>query len=130
MEEVESLCLKIRDLLENGDPSLVSFPLELLARECLNNAVLHGSQKNAEKKIALKLWIGRVWLRLQVSDEGPGFNWRKKRGEQKDLDIEATSGRGLLLFAVYAGRVQFNRSGNKITLWVQKKAQTGKERSA
>jgi serine/threonine-protein kinase RsbW len=130
MEEVESLCLKIRDLLENGDPSLVSFPLELLARECLNNAVLHGNQKNAEKKIVLRLWIGRVWLRLQVSDEGPGFNWRKKRSKERDLDTEATSGRGLPLFAVYAGRVQFNRSGNQITLWVQKKAQTGKERSA
>jgi len=125
MEEVESLCLKIRGFMENGDPGLVSFPVELLARECLNNAVLHGNRGDAAKKIDFRLWVGRVWIRFQVSDEGPGFDWRKNRSAEPDLD--STSGRGLPLYAMYANRVRFNRNGNQITLWVQKKRQTRKE---
>jgi len=89
--------------------------------------VLHGNRKDPEKKIVLRLWIGRVWIRLQVSDEGPGFDWRKKR--KTDLDTDATSGRGLQLYEVYAHRVQFNRNGNQITLWMQKKSQTKKSQS-
>jgi serine/threonine-protein kinase RsbW len=129
MEEVESLCLRIRGFLENGNPSLVSFPVELLARECLNNAVLHGSRSDAGKKIELRLWVGRVWVRLQVSDEGQGFDWRKPRSEGADTGSDATSGRGLLLYAAYAHRVQFNRIGNRITLWIPKKKQTEKSQS-
>ena len=88
------------------------------------NALTHGNRNNAEKSIDLRIYVGRLWIRLQVGDEGPGFNWRKMR--QRELDTDATSGRGLKLYAIYAVRVRFNRRGNQITLWMSKKSQTGK----
>jgi anti-anti-sigma factor len=123
--DVEALCQKIRNLLQANDLSRACFPVELLARECLNNAVIHGNRKNADKSIALCLWVGREWIRLQVRDEGPGFAWRKTH--QNRLDTTASSGRGLQLYALYAERVRFNRSGNQITLWISKKNRIGKE---
>lgn len=123
--EAESLCLKIRDLLKSNHPGEVCFAVELLARECLNNAVNHGNRNDADKSVLLRLWLGRKWIRLEVNDEGPGFDWRT--GLESNLNTTATSGRGLHLYALYAERVRFNRRGNQITLWVGRKNRMGKE---
>jgi anti-anti-sigma factor len=123
--EAESLCMKIRELMRANDLVRLSFPVELLARECLANAVLHGNRKQEDKSVSLRLWLGRDWIRLQVSDEGPGFAWQKAL--RKEADVTASSGRGLRLCALYAERVRFNRRGNEITLWINKKSEKGKE---
>jgi anti-sigma regulatory factor (Ser/Thr protein kinase) len=121
MEAAESLCLKIRDMLHASSLSELCFPVELLSRECLNNAVIHGNENAADKSVVLRLLIGRDWIHLQVSDEGPGFDWREAR--KKRLDTSKCSGRGLQLCMLYAERVRFNRSGSQITLWISKKRQ-------
>jgi len=125
MTEADSLCLEIRALLQPRDLDRICFPVELLTRECLANAVTHGNRSDPGKWIVLRLWAGREWIRLQVTDEGPGFAWRKIR--QSKLDTAASSGRGLQLYTLYAERVRFNRSGNQITLWISKTNRTRKE---
>jgi serine/threonine-protein kinase RsbW len=125
MAEAESLCIKVRDLLQKKGLSRACFPAELLARESLNNAVLHGNRNDADKSILFRLWIGREWIRLQVTDQGPGFDWRKANKNRSSTT--ASSGRGLPIYALYAKRVQFNRRGNQITLWISKSNRTGKD---
>lgn len=115
---VDALCLEIRALLQTNDLCEAGFAVELLAREVLNNAVIHGNRNDAAKAIMLRIWVGREWIRLQVGDEGCGFAWRKAR--PNGLNTTACSGRGLQLCALYAGRVRFNRRGNQITLWIKK----------
>jgi serine/threonine-protein kinase RsbW len=119
LEEAELLCLRIRKMLEKNGLSPLCFTVELLARECLANAVNHGNRNDPDKSIVFRFSIGREWIRMQVSDEGPGFAWRK--AYQKRLIATKPSGRGLRLYALYAERVQFNRCGNQITLWISKK---------
>jgi serine/threonine-protein kinase RsbW len=125
LAEAESLCIKVRELLQKKGLSQYCFAVELLARECLNNAVLHGNRNDANKSVLFRLWIEREWIRLQVTDEGPGFDWRK--ANQNRSGTTASSGRGLQLYELYAGRVQFNRRGNRITLWISKLNRTGEE---
>jgi serine/threonine-protein kinase RsbW len=125
LTEAESLCIKVRELLQKKGLSRYCFAVELLARECLNNAVLHGNRNDADKSVSFRLWIGREWIRLQVTDEGPGFDWRK--ANQNRSGTTASSGRGLPLYALYAERVRFNRRGNQITLWISKSNRTGKD---
>ena len=119
MEEAELLCLKIRELLQSNCLARFRFPVEILARESLANAVNHGNGNGAANSIVLQLRNGRSWLRLQVTDNGPGFAWRK--AIQKDADVKEPCGRGLRLYATYAERFRFNPCGNRITLWVDKK---------
>lgn len=119
MADVDSLCLRIRELLQQNGLSEVRFLVELLARECLNNARIHGNQHQADKSIEFSLRIGREWIRLQIADEGTGFAWRKARKNRAVTNVP--SGRGLQLCWLYADRVQFNRSGNQISLWISKK---------
>jgi serine/threonine-protein kinase RsbW len=127
LDEAELLCLRIRRMLENNDLPMLCFPVELLARECLANAIKHGNRNDAAKSIVLRFLIGREWIRLQVSDEGSGFAWQKTYQER--LSTTKPSGRGLRLYELYAERVRFNRCGNQITLWISKKNRRGKDDS-
>ena len=118
MEDAESLCIEIRQFMLNAGLGELCFSIELLARECLSNAVIHGNGSAADKSLELNISIGKIWIRLEVKDQGSGFRWRNAR--KKALDDTASSGRGLQICTLYADRVRFNRSGNEVELWIRK----------
>jgi len=123
LAEVDPVCREIRAFLEDKGQKAACFPVELLAREWLNNAIIHGNGRDAAKKVALNLEVGRKWICLQIIDEGRGFNWRKaKRAPPEDT---VTGGRGMPISAVYAQRVSFNQRGNRVTLWLKKENKGG-----
>jgi serine/threonine-protein kinase RsbW len=109
----------IRYFMKGNGLSDDSFKIELIARECLNNAVIHGNTRKNSECARLEIKIGKKWIHLQVTDCGPGFNWKKAIHSMR-LDDKALSGRGLSIIKQYANRVCFNRRGNQITLWIQK----------
>ena len=118
LAQVDKVCLEIRAFLSAGGLAAKSFAVELIARECLNNAVIHGNQKHGNKKVRLELHPGRRWLRLKIADEGAGFNWRA--AGRIAAGATAVNGRGLAIGRLYADRIAFNRRGNQITLWLDK----------
>jgi anti-sigma regulatory factor (Ser/Thr protein kinase) len=113
--EVDNCCREVREwLTENGLLADI-FPVELLLRESLNNAMLHGNGGDCARKVTVEMRIGRKWIILRVTDEGAGFNCSKVREAVPDPD--ATCGRGLAIYALYAQRVIFNSKGNQVSLW-------------
>ena len=90
------------------------FALELLIREALTNAVVHGCQCDPSKHVAciLRARAGRVTI--AVRDQGAGFDWRSARPGLPAPG--ACCGRGLAIFREYADRVRFNRRGNSLVL--------------
>ena len=121
------MCREICSLLEENGLAWVCFAAELVARECLNNAIIHGNRRDVGKRVALDLLIKRRWIYLQIIDEGPGFNWRKARRAPLPEDT-AISGRGLSISALYADRITFNRRGNRVTVWLKKESEGGTKR--
>jgi anti-sigma regulatory factor (Ser/Thr protein kinase) len=94
------------------------FRIELVTRECLNNAVIHGNRSDPLKQVTFELHGARKWIRISVRDEGPGFNWRRRcRAVGRNENEE--SGRGTTIVALYAARTRYNRCGNEITVWFQ-----------
>lgn len=118
LESADCLCKVIRHFMLNAGLREVSFAIELVARECLSNAVIHGNRCAADKSVDLALSVGSKWIRLTVADEGTGFAWR--RGGRKQFDVVATCGRGLQICRLYADRVRFNRTGSTVELWIRK----------
>jgi len=118
MEQVDQVCDELRIFLRERQLDGIAFGVELVARECLNNAVLHGNAGNRRKRVMLHLLCGRKWICIQVTDQGAGFNWRKAR--EAAVDLAATSGRGLPILQQYADRIRFNRRGNQVTLWLNR----------
>ena len=122
--EADSLCLEIRSHLAEGGQAAVSFPVELVARECIENAILHGNHRDASKKVSLSLHIGRKYIHLQIMDEGKGFNWRKANKASLP-EVTAVNGRGLAISSLYAERITYNARGNQIRLRLKKENEGG-----
>jgi serine/threonine-protein kinase RsbW len=90
------------------------FAAELLLREALTNAVVHGSGGDASKQVRCAIRMRRGRLSITVADEGEGFDWRSARDRQ--APAVSSSGRGMEIFRAYATRVRFNRKGNITTM--------------
>jgi serine/threonine-protein kinase RsbW len=116
LDAVDDVCREVRLRCRERGLDGLGFGLELVLRECLTNAILHGHGGDPAKRVRLSLLTRPRCIRVQVTDEGPGFDWRA--AQQKPLSGgTATSGRGLAIAAAYAHRVRFNPCGNQITLW-------------
>ena len=113
---VEALCLVVRHFLQNNAFEDLAFECELVLRECLNNAHLHGNGGDAAKRLGLVVEAHSRGIQLTISDEGPGFDCRSHIA--CDPSSAAQDGRGLALINTYATDVSFNESGNAISLKV------------
>lgn len=113
---IEDLCEKLREQLDAHGLTEQRFGVELVARECLNNALVHGNASDPDKRIEIELQIGPAWIHLRITDQGCGFDWRRVIGEVPDC--EATCGRGLSILNLYAARIEYNSVGNRISIWI------------
>ncbi len=116
LSAIEPLCTEIRQLLGKRHLEAMRFRVELVARECLNNAILHGNRGQASRRVRFDMRVGRKRISLRIADQGRGFNWRAHKPSWPTAS--SANGRGLLMASAYAERVAFNRRGNQITLWL------------
>ncbi len=116
VENIDHVCEEIRNSFPGGPAAGRSFPVQLLLREALNNAVLHGCRNDLSRKIkcSAKL-VDNMRVALSVEDEGNGFDWRKCMNRSEWVDL-ACSGRGLRIMSLYSKKVQFNKKGNVVVL--------------
>jgi anti-sigma regulatory factor (Ser/Thr protein kinase) len=94
------------------------FDIKLFLREALLNAVLYGKPAAGAPgdvhtvRVAVRLTPDA--LECVVSDAGPGFDWKARRGRIPPPDAE--SGRGVCIMEAYADEVEFNAAGNTVRL--------------
>lgn len=112
LEAAEIFITTLREFLSKHRLEAFAFDLELLAREALVNAVRHGCQGDPLRSINVQLTVLKDRVRLCVSDDGPGFNWRNAPSVLPSLTSE--TGRGLCIMNTYADAVEFNDSGNRV----------------
>ena len=89
--------------------------MQILAHEVLNNAVLHGSARNPALNVTCELQVTPDAIQLQVTDEGPGFDWLSKINKGLPVSTQE-NGRGFTLYAMYADELHFNQTGNQVLL--------------
>lgn len=90
------------------------FAAELMVREALNNAALHGSKGRPGAEVVCRLRMRPASFTFGVADSGDGFDWRHTRDAEAELD--ACSGRGMSILRAYATRVRFNEKGNVVVV--------------
>ncbi len=119
VKALDELSREMKHILEIHGLVGLCFTIELLSRECINNSIFHAHKCDESKRIHVELSIGRKWVCIKVDDHGQGFNWRQ--AFKRKPEETAESGRGLTILRLYAHRLHFNRKGNKIEVWVDKK---------
>jgi len=118
LAELDSVCSDAILLLRRCGHETHAFAVTLLLREFVNNAILHGHRSDISKRIGVFVRVGRRWIVVRVTDEGPGFDWRKAKRTVPDAD--SVRGRGLAIGVAYSEKMSFNRAGNQVTLWIRK----------
>ena len=98
--------------------------VELALREALVNAVVHGNQKDPEKKVHIRCRCGPgKEISIVVTDQGKGFDFEKTAGNGPTPDPAAEHGRGIPLMKAYMDDMHFERDGSEVHM--RKRARSG-----
>src|ERR1700730_14464996 len=89
--------------------------VELALRQALVNAVVHGNQKDPEKKVHIRCRCGPgKEISIVVTDQGKGFDLEKTAGNGLTPDPAAEHGRGIPLMKAYMDDMHFERDGSEV----------------
>ena len=115
VEEVVELMA--RHCFAGAEPSRrTSFRLRVLLAEALTNSILFGARGDPSRSVGVAAELGPSTIRLQVTDDGPGFNPTDVGDPTAPGALRRSIGRGLFLIRNLADRVEFNDQGN--TIWM------------
>lgn len=90
----------------------------VISEELIQNAYIHGNEKNAEKSISYALNMnGKEVFSISVEDEGKGYDVQKMQ-KNPPFDPKHTSRQGLILVNTLAKDVSFQNGGRKIVVTV------------
>jgi serine/threonine-protein kinase RsbW len=92
------------------------FGVHLAVEEAVVNAIRHGNREDAAKRVRLVCKICDERLRIEVADEGPGFNPADVPDPTENENLEVPSGRGIMLMRNFMHHVEYNEAGNRVVL--------------
>lgn len=101
---------------QNGYDEDTIFALRLSVEEALSNAIRHGNQYDAHKKVDIRYLVNSDRIELYVQDEGKGFDPGVVPDPTTPENLETPSGRGIMLMRAYMNQVEYNEQGNQVHL--------------
>ena len=123
-EEIPSKVEAGRDVLQAMLSQLESlgwadrevFGIHLSVEEALVNAIRHGNQLQPEKTVRFECRIAPKLLWVRISDEGEGFDPNDVPDPTDPEQLEAPSGRGIMLMRNFMTKVDFSNGGTTVTM--------------
>lgn len=91
--------------------------LLLAVVEGVNNAIVHGNKLDKEKDVVLEYQVTDKEIQVCIHDCGTGFDYNNLPDPTLPENIERTHGRGIFLMNHLADRIEFNDSGNQVSLF-------------
>jgi serine/threonine-protein kinase RsbW len=116
LEAISPLVERIMLVIENSQCVRgEEFGVELALREALGNAVMHGNHEHPRAKVHVRCrcWPGKE-ISIIVTDQGKGFDFRERAGDELISDPLSEHGRGILLMKAYMDHVHFERGGSEV----------------
>ena len=92
------------------------FGVHLAVEEALVNAIKHGNQYDEGKQVRFVYKLCKDRLRIEISDEGKGFDIADVPDPTDDENLETPSGRGIMLMRSFMSSVQYNKAGNHVVM--------------
>jgi serine/threonine-protein kinase RsbW len=92
------------------------FSVHLAVDEALVNAYRHGNQMDPAKHIHCSCHASPQKVRVEITDEGHGFNPDKLPDPTDSDHLLRPCGRGVMLMRAFMSRVEFLDGGNHVLL--------------
>jgi serine/threonine-protein kinase RsbW len=106
LAHLEAQCWQQRDI----------FAVHLATEEALVNAINHGNGSDAGKNVHFVCLLGGDKVRIEITDEGAGFDPSALPDCTNGDHLHAPCGRGVMLMKAFMSRVEFNALGNTVTM--------------
>ena len=98
----------------------VRFRLQVALSEALANAIVRGNREDASKRVYVQADLGPDLIRLNVTDEGEGFDPASVPDALSAEGLQQDGGRGLFLIHHMVDDVHFNAQGNSICMTLRR----------
>jgi serine/threonine-protein kinase RsbW len=108
---------RIVGILEKlGYPPRDVFGVRLALEEALVNAIKHGNKHAPDKQVHIRCRADRDAVCISIEDEGPGFVPEEVPDPTLEENLEKPSGRGIMLMRAFMNSIEYNETGNRVTL--------------
>lgn len=84
--------------------------------EAVNNAIIHGNNKDASKYVKINMTEGEQGVVFSVTDEGNGFDPNKIPDPTTEEFIECCGGRGVFIINSLADSVDYKDNGCTVSM--------------
>lgn len=101
------------------------FAIHLAAEEAIVNAIVHGNKLDVDKRVHVACEVSPELARIEITDEGPGFDPRKVPDCTLEERLDAPGGRGVMLMRSFMTRIEYNAKGNSVLLEKKRPADEG-----
>lgn len=96
------------------------FAIHLAAEEAIVNAIVHGNKLDPDKKVRVACVVSAELARIEVTDEGAGFDPAAVPDCRLDDRLDAPGGRGVMLMRNFMTRIEYNARGNRVLMEKQR----------
>jgi serine/threonine-protein kinase RsbW len=110
------LCEVLRELEARHWSRRDVFAVHLAMEEALVNAIKHGNRLDPDKHVRISCRMSPELIRVEISDEGAGFDPTSLPDPTDPDRLECPGGRGVLLMKAFMSRVEWGGSGNRVLL--------------
>ena len=107
-------------LIELGWDEGDVFKIHMALEEAIMNAIKHGNELIAEKKVSVTVAIESGLFSADIADEGNGFDRDDVPDPTLEQNLLKESGRGLMLIEKFMSSVEYQGCGNRVTMTKQK----------
>jgi serine/threonine-protein kinase RsbW len=92
------------------------FGVRLAIEEALVNAIKHGNRMDPTKTVRITCQVARHKVRIEIEDQGEGFQPEEVPDPTADENLERPCGRGIMLMRAFMSSIAYNASGNCVIL--------------
>ena len=100
------------------------FGVRLALEEALVNAIKHGNGMDPDKTVRISCNIQDDKVRIEIEDQGAGFQMEDVPDPTLDENLERPCGRGIMLIKAFMNVVEYNEVGNCVVLEKHREEQT------
>ncbi|MBI1313270.1 ATP-binding protein [bacterium] len=92
------------------------FGVRLALEEALVNAIKHGNRMDPAKSVQIDWSLSDSEVHIVIEDEGGGFDVNEVPDPTDDENLDKPGGRGIMLMRSFMSLVEYNDTGNRLTL--------------
>jgi serine/threonine-protein kinase RsbW len=84
--------------------------------EATNNAIIHGNKSDPEKEVRIAILLDKEELKVQIEDQGKGFDYSNVPDPTSPENLEKINGRGIFLMERLSDEILYLEDGRIVEL--------------